>query len=432
MSTHLITGFANKEHVKSADMASYNASIMGNGEFVLERGEQLRVQVVSNNKVRIYDGDIMMQGRHIMIDRGTYEEMTHENGAQGYKRIDLIVMTYEKDNITGIENAKVEVIKGTPTEGTPVVPGFATGDILDAGALKNQMPLYKVPFDGIAIGTPVKMFSVVPTMETREKEITDNLQNQFNALNANTDKNFSALSTNITNQFAELESEIEEDIDCDYGVIRRYYPHFSDNSNSESGKPILGSLIPLADGQLVIVKGSVGGHYGTSLSNYIEELPEGIYRVNNILSFVKGDYNVTYYTFGTYTRIGDYTECVGKKVSILEEDMAYEKSEITISLEPENASAGIVASSVVKANYSQFHRTENIGVLTVLLTTNSGVQVDDILLKLPAKAKFYLGTYLCTNGNTPVQVQLLNDELTIKQAVGSVTIGGTLVFFIQE
>ena len=187
MSTHLITGYAGKEHITSADQGSFNAAVMGGGEFILERGEQFRCQVISNNKVRIYDGDAMMQGRHIIIDRNTYEETTHENGTQGYKRIDLIVLTYEKNAVSSVESVKLEVIKGSPSESDPSVPEYTTGDILNSGASKNQMPLYQIPFDGLSIGEPVQLFSTVTTLETMKKEVDTELKAQFAELEAGVD-----------------------------------------------------------------------------------------------------------------------------------------------------------------------------------------------------------------------------------------------------
>ena len=195
MSTHLITGFAGKEHITSADQGSFNAAVMGGGEFALERGEQFRCQVISNNKVRIYDGDAMMQGRHIIIDRNTYEETTHDNGTQGYKRIDLIVLTYEKNAASSVETVKLEVIKGLPSESDPVVPEYTKGDILNSGASKNQMPLYQIPFDGLSIGEPVKLFSTVPTLETMKKEVDDEVDAKKEELD---DKFKSMIASNAT------------------------------------------------------------------------------------------------------------------------------------------------------------------------------------------------------------------------------------------
>lgn len=187
MSLHLVTGYAGKEHITSADQGSFNAAVMGVGEFVLEGGEQFRCQVLSNNKVRIYDGEALMQGRHIKVERNTYEETTHDNGTQGYQRIDLVVLTYTKDATTGIENVTLDVIKGTPSASNPVVPGYVKGDILNLGDLKNQMPLYKIPFDGLSIGEPVAMFKTIKTLETMKAEVTEELEEKFNTLELSVD-----------------------------------------------------------------------------------------------------------------------------------------------------------------------------------------------------------------------------------------------------
>lgn len=197
MSTHLVTGKAGYEHVKASDHGALHAAIMGGGEFVLEGGEQFACQVISNNKVRIFDGEAMMQGRHIRIDRNTYEETTHDNGVQGYKRIDLVVLTYTKDEGTGVENVALEVIKGTPAESNPTVPEYVNGDILNNGELKNQMPLYKIPFDGLSIGEPVKMFATVPTLQTMKEEV---------------DAKVDAKIAEMGDEFAELEAGIDDKI----------------------------------------------------------------------------------------------------------------------------------------------------------------------------------------------------------------------------
>lgn len=209
MSTHLITGFAGKEHITSADQGSFNAAVMGGGEFVMERGEQFRCQVISNNKVRIYDGDALMQGRHIIIDRNTYEETTHENGTQGYKRIDLIVLTYEKNAVSSVESVKLEVIKGTPSESIPAVPEYTKGDILNSGASKNQMPLYQIPFDGLSIGEPVKLFSTVPTLEGMKADVDEKVDKKIEEL----DEKFKSM----------ISSDAE-----DWGMIENYGEYSAD------------------------------------------------------------------------------------------------------------------------------------------------------------------------------------------------------------
>ena len=57
---HLITGYAGYEHIKSADQGSYNAAFFGDGQFIMEIGNQFAASIIDNNTVRILDGDGMM------------------------------------------------------------------------------------------------------------------------------------------------------------------------------------------------------------------------------------------------------------------------------------------------------------------------------------------------------------------------------------
>ncbi len=173
---HLVTGYAGEEHITSNDQGSFNAALMGTGEFVLERGRQFAAQVISNNKVRIFDGDLLMQGRHIRLKENTYVDLFFENGMQGYKRTDLIAVRYEKDSVTDIESASLVVIKGVPTEDVYVSPEKVTGDIINEHALQNDTLLYKVNFDGLGIQEPERVFSAVPTLETMKKDTVEQIR----------------------------------------------------------------------------------------------------------------------------------------------------------------------------------------------------------------------------------------------------------------
>jgi len=235
---HLVTGYAGKEHITSADQGSFNAAVMGAGEFVLEGGEQFRCQVISNNKVRIYDGEALMQGRHIKVERNTYEETTHDNGTQGYQRIDLVVLTYTKDATTGIENVTLDVIKGTPAASNPEVPEYVKGDILNLGDLKNQMPLYKIPFDGLSIGEPVAMFKTISTLETMKAEVDAEVE----AKKAELDAKFAEMEGSIDDKIAEAGKPLSSNAD-DWALIKNYGEYSTDAKTAgEEFKKINDSL----------------------------------------------------------------------------------------------------------------------------------------------------------------------------------------------
>lgn len=156
---NLVTGFAGTPHVTANDAGTLNASIFGAGQYVMNYGNKLKASVISNNIVRVLDGVVMMQGRQIRIEDAASVDIAIENGASGYFRNDLIVARYTKDANTGVEEANLVVIKGTATTGTAADPAFTSGNIF-GGAIQNDMPLYRIPIDGINVQEPVALFEI--------------------------------------------------------------------------------------------------------------------------------------------------------------------------------------------------------------------------------------------------------------------------------
>lgn len=175
MQTHLVTGYKGSEHIKSADQGSFNAAFFGSGQFVMEMGNQFEGSIVNNNTVRILDGDILMYGRHIRIDPDTFEDLTIETGNAGKNRIDLVCMTYEKNTSDGTEKAYLEVLKGSETEGTPSAPEYTDGNII-TGAIKNQMPLYKLTVNGVVLQDITPLFKTIPTYKTLAEQYAAQFQ----------------------------------------------------------------------------------------------------------------------------------------------------------------------------------------------------------------------------------------------------------------
>lgn len=156
----LVTGHAGKAHATAEQAAGLNAGILGLDDYVLNVHDKLKITVVSANKVTIGTGELVMQGRH--VSQGTPEDLIVTNGSQGQKRNDLIVCRYAKGS-QSIESAKLVVVRGTPTTGTPTDPAVNTTSPLDGGTTYD-MPLYRIPLDGITIGTPVALFNVLKPM----------------------------------------------------------------------------------------------------------------------------------------------------------------------------------------------------------------------------------------------------------------------------
>lgn len=155
---NLVTGYAGKEHVTSADAGALNAALVGSGQFVMDVGNKLAASVVTSNKIQIQDGVLMMQGRMARINPGESAELLIENGESGYKRNDLIVARYKKDATTGVETMVLAVIKGTATMGIAADPLYTIGDIINDGDVLNEMPLYRIPLDGLTVNNPVQLY----------------------------------------------------------------------------------------------------------------------------------------------------------------------------------------------------------------------------------------------------------------------------------
>ena len=175
----LVTGHAGKAHATAEQAAGLNAGILGLDDYVLNVHDKFEITVVSANKVTIGTGELVMQGRH--VSQGTPEDLIVTNGSQGQKRNDLIVCRYAKGS-QNIESAKLVVVRGTPTTGTPTDPAVNTTSPLDGGTTYD-MPLYRIPLDGITIGTPVALFNVLKPMS----DVWDSLPH-CGLINAATDR----------------------------------------------------------------------------------------------------------------------------------------------------------------------------------------------------------------------------------------------------
>lgn len=168
MTVELITGFAGTPHIGSDDVGAFNAGLVGPGDYALATGNQLKATMSNANTIAVQSGDAVLNGRHVHLTGTT--TATVQSGTQGQKRNDLAVLRYTKNTTTGVETCSLVVLKGTPTTGTPADPAHNTDSILD-GVATADMPLYRIPLDGITVGTLVPLFNVLKPM----KDVWDSL-----------------------------------------------------------------------------------------------------------------------------------------------------------------------------------------------------------------------------------------------------------------
>ena len=173
----IITGFTGTNHITAEMDRDVNIGILGPQSYVLSVGKKIESEVASNNEIKISDGVIVHQGCAGVIKKNTYDSVTIMNGSQGMKRVDLIVLRYERNQDTGVESLGLEVMQGTPAESDPVIPEYIEGDI-QAGDLVADMPLYKVELDGINIVAVEPLFQVLMDMSTLNAYLAE-LKNKY-------------------------------------------------------------------------------------------------------------------------------------------------------------------------------------------------------------------------------------------------------------
>ena len=176
MALHLVTGYKGKAHITSADQGLFNAVSLGTEDYVFTTGKQFEAQVINSNTVRIFDGALMMNGRFVTLETGTYLDATIANGTSGMKRHDIIGIRYEINSTSGVESVSLSVTKGTATASTPSDPINGYPISIVNGATVRDMWLYRVVLNGLNIEKVEPLFTVLaPLAKTQHSFYKQNL-----------------------------------------------------------------------------------------------------------------------------------------------------------------------------------------------------------------------------------------------------------------
>ena len=156
MTIELVDGKAGVAHISSEDKAIIHQAKFSKSDVVFDWGDAFKCSMSSSNRATIGTGCASIQGLDWHITAA--ESVTISNGSQGMKRNDIICAHYHRDSKTGNENVSLTVLKGSPNATTAADPTIPSGKIL-SGAVDAYMPLWRIPLDGITVGTPVCLFN---------------------------------------------------------------------------------------------------------------------------------------------------------------------------------------------------------------------------------------------------------------------------------
>lgn len=157
-------------HIYAEDDAAIYKAIFG-GDGVSTIRQACKATVLSNNKVRIADGVLCVDGHMARIPYGEYEDCEIMNGQSGKNRNDIIVAKFETTGTGGIDTMTCEVIQGTAGE-TAVDPELTQDDIY-AGGKVREYPLYRVKIEGLSITAVERMFEIIPSNKDLSNQLAE-------------------------------------------------------------------------------------------------------------------------------------------------------------------------------------------------------------------------------------------------------------------
>lgn len=148
MAFEIVDGMTGTKHISSDDLSALNVATIGKVNCVLKYGDDFKLTMQSANSATLGTGVGMVGGKRFWNQAAT--SMTVQPGTQGQKRNDLVVARYAKTS-AGIERITPVVIKGTPSANAAADPEVTA----------NDLKLWRIPFNGINAGAPVRLFDTV-------------------------------------------------------------------------------------------------------------------------------------------------------------------------------------------------------------------------------------------------------------------------------
>lgn len=159
MAFEIVDGMTGTKHISSDDLSALNVATIGKANCVLKYGNDFKLTMASANSATLDTGVGMVGGKRFWNQAAT--SLTVQSGTQGQKRNDLVVARYAKTS-AGIESITPIVVKGTPSTGTAVDPATTS----------NDLKLWRIPLNGISVGTPVKLFDTVASLASLEESVS--------------------------------------------------------------------------------------------------------------------------------------------------------------------------------------------------------------------------------------------------------------------
>lgn len=145
-----IVGDLLRKSASQAMMAKTFERAVRSGDYLLEYDQNLRVQMVTATKARVYGGAYITQGNYVELNPGSYVELSLLAGTTGLYRNDLICGRYQRD-ADGNVSCGLVVVTGTASQSGATDPLANTGNINADGAVIHDTPIARVQYNGTSV-----------------------------------------------------------------------------------------------------------------------------------------------------------------------------------------------------------------------------------------------------------------------------------------
>ncbi len=171
-------------NITAADDAAWITGILGGStstvSCILPFGDRLSTVKVDNNTVRMMSGFYSMQGFGIKIPDS--EDFTISSGAQGKKRIDLIVAEYQKASER--DSYQIKVVQGTQVSSNPEAPTLTEEDLHFGGSLRQE-EIARVTINGTDIVSVEVTADIVKGLTALNEDFNNKLGKNEKAADSN-------------------------------------------------------------------------------------------------------------------------------------------------------------------------------------------------------------------------------------------------------
>lgn len=300
----IIDGYGGRPHIEAFEVRDLNVSLHGPGDYVVDIGDKMACEVITNNKIQIKSGAVLMQGCRGINPVGSLVDMIIENGKTGDNRNDLIVVRYSKDPVSAEESMELAVVKGTAvTGGTAADPNVVTGSLRNGDTL-HEMRLYRVSLQGLSIVKVTPLFQTIRSTE-QVSGLLDDVNTKVGPLASLT----TGVKTSIVNAINWLKTQVDGKVGASGNAsnVTNAFTQASSRTGLASGEKLsisLGKISKwLADlGTAAFC--TVASNLTTTASGYVLDARQGK-ALSDKIAQLKGDIadnlNANQITFGAST-----------------------------------------------------------------------------------------------------------------------------------